>query len=251
MRKALILGNWKMFGSRAGVGQLSKALRNAVRCGQVEVGVCPPFPYLLEVGDALRGSGILVGAQDVCGDETVEGAYTGEVSATMLADCGAALVLVGHSERRTLYGETDDIVSRKVGRALQAGLMPVVCIGETLQQRESGKTLAVIEAQLSGLLQEFEDRHWQQLVLAYEPVWAIGTGKTATPQQAQEVHAYVRSLVAAVYPQVAAGLRIVYGGSVKPQNAAELFMQGDIDGALVGGASLNPEDFAAIIAAAE
>jgi len=251
MRKSLILGNWKMFGSRVGVEQLSKALRGTVRGVAVDVGVCPPFPYLLEVGNALRGSEIIVGAQDVCGEEAVEGAYTGEVSAAMLADCGASLVLIGHSERRTLYGDSDVVVFNKVARALRVGLVPVVCIGESLQQRESGSTLAVIESQLSGLLRLLEEKHWRQVVLAYEPVWAIGTGRTASPEQAQEVHAYTRSLVCAVHPQVAAGMRILYGGSVKPKNAAELFMQEDIDGALVGGASLNPVDFAAIVAAAE
>lgn len=252
MRKALILGNWKMFGSRGRVIELTRALiAVAGKFRHADVGVCPPYPYLVGAVDELRDSGIAVGAQDVCAEALVEGAYTGQVSAAMLKDCGAEFVLVGHSERRALYGETDSVVLLKVQVALDAGLTPVVCIGERLEQREQGMTLDVIERQLAGLLSGLSVAQWSCLVVAYEPVWAIGTGKTATPQQAQEVHAFVRGLVAKVYADVAPLLRIIYGGSVKPDNAAELFVQDDIDGALVGGASLNARDFAAIVASAE
>jgi len=252
MRKALILGNWKMFGSRQRVSELTQALAKASAAfHHADVGVCAAFPYLIAAVDSLAGSGIAVGAQNVCAEALTEGAYTGEVSATMLRDCGATLVLIGHSERRELYGESDSHVFAKVGTALAAGLTPVVCVGERLDAREQGRTLAVIEQQLAGLITGLSQQQWQQLVVAYEPVWAIGTGKTATPQQAQEVHAFVRAVIAKAHPVVAPTLRIIYGGSVKPDNAAELFRQNDIDGALVGGASLKPEDFAAIIACAE
>lgn len=252
MRKALILGNWKMFGSRRRVTELTRALTQASAAFRhADVGVCAAFPYLIAASEGLAGSGIAVGAQDVCADALTEGAYTGEVSAAMLQDCGATLVLVGHSERRELYGETDDSVLAKVKTVLAAGLTAVVCIGERLESREQGTMLAVIERQLAGLVANLSQQQWGKVVIAYEPVWAIGTGRTATPQQAQEVHAFVRAVVARAHASVAPQLRIIYGGSVKPDNAAELFRQDDIDGALVGGASLKPEDFAAIIACAE
>jgi len=252
MRKALILGNWKMFGSRQRVTELTRALKKAsATFRHADVGVCAAFPYLIAATEGLAGSGIVVGAQDVCAEALSEGAFTGEVSAAMLQDCGATLVLIGHSERRELYGETDASVLAKVKAALAGGITPVVCVGERLDAREQGQTLAVIEQQLAGLVDGLSSQQWAQLVLAYEPVWAIGTGKTATPAQAQEVHAFVREVIARAHPMVAPQLKIIYGGSVKPDNAAELFGQNDIDGALVGGASLKPEDFAAIIACAE
>jgi triosephosphate isomerase len=252
MRRALILGNWKMFGSRQRVTSLAQALNKASSAfAHADTGVCVPFPYLIQVSEELAGSGIAVGGQDLCAEALTEGAYTGEVSAAMLQDCGATLVLIGHSERRELYGETDATVLAKVKLALEAGLTPVVCIGERLEAREQGATLQVIGQQLAALIAGLSAQQWSRLVIAYEPVWAIGTGRTATPQQAQEVHAFVRDVVARAFPDVAQQLRIVYGGSVKPDNAAELFRQNDIDGALVGGASLKPEDFAAIIACAE
>jgi triosephosphate isomerase (TIM) len=252
MRKALILGNWKMYGSRRRVTELSQALANASTAFRhADVGVCAAFPYLIAASEILAGSGVLVGAQDVCAEVQAEGAYTGEVSAAMLQDCGATLVLIGHSERRELYGETDARVLAKVQTVLAAGLTAVVCVGERLEAREQGTTLAVIERQLAGLIAALAPEQWDRVVIAYEPVWAIGTGKTATPQQAQDVHAFVREVIAKAHAVVAPQVRIIYGGSVKPDNAAELFGQNDIDGALVGGASLKPDDFAAIIACAE
>lgn len=252
MRKALILGNWKMFGSRRRVTELTAALSTAsVGFRHADVGVCAAFPYLIAASEGLAGSGILVGAQNVCAEEPVEGAYTGEVSTAMLKDCGATLVLIGHSERRELYGETDETVLARVQTALAAGLTAVVCVGERLDSREQGTTLAVVEQQLARLVAHLTPQQWARVVIAYEPVWAIGTGKTATPQQAQEVHAFIRATITKAHAAVAPGLRIIYGGSVKPDNAAELFRQSDIDGALVGGASLKPGDFAAIIACAE
>lgn len=241
-----------MFGSRRRVTELTQALTQAsTTFRHADVGVCAAFPYLIAASEGLFGSGVAVGAQDVCAEAPVEGAYTGEVSAAMLQDCGATLVLVGHSERRELYGETDGSVLAKVKTALAAGMIAVVCVGERLESREQGMTLTVIERQLAGLVASLSQQQWSQVVIAYEPVWAIGTGRTATPQQAQEVHAFVRAVIAKAHATVAPALRIIYGGSVKPDNAAELFRQNDIDGALVGGASLKPEDFAAIIACAE
>ncbi len=212
--------------------------------GACEVVVCPPFPYLAQVSGLLSGSSIGYGAQNL--SEHASGAYTGEVSASMLADLGCRYVLVGHSERRALYGETDEVVAAKFEVAQSAGLIPVLCLGETLVERERGATDAVVLRQLQAVVERVGVRAMASSVLAYEPVWAIGSGLTASPEQAQLVHQRLRSRVAELDAEVAAGLRILYGGSVKPQNAAELFAQPDIDGGLIGGAALVASDFLAI-----
>jgi triosephosphate isomerase len=211
------------------------------------VAIFPPFPYLAQAAALLADRKVAWGGQSL--SEHADGAYTGEVSGAMLCDLGCHHVLVGHSERRSLFGETDDMVARKVQAALTAGLSPVLCFGETLAERESGTTLEVVRRQLRVVLEPMTD--WPaSLLLAYEPVWAIGTGRTASPAQAQEVHAEVRRFVVETFGSVAAGVRILYGGSVKPGNARELFEQPDIDGGLIGGASLKAEEFLAICRAA-
>lgn len=243
MRTKLVLGNWKMNGDVAS----SEALLAAVRAGAASgarAGVFPPYPYLGLAAARLAGSAVGWGAQDVAAYD--DGAYTGEVSARMLADLGCTWTLVGHSERRTLFGDTDDQVARKAERAVAAGLVPVVCVGETLAERESGSTETVLARQIDavcGVLAQAGER----CVLAYEPVWAIGTGLTATPHQAQRAHAFIRARLAAGGVAAAPRLRLLYGGSVKPSNAAELFAQPDVDGGLIGGASLIAADFLAIV----
>lgn len=242
MRSLLVAGNWKM---NASVKQ-TEALVSAIAESDlsVDVAVFPPFPYLAQ---ALAGSvrtTLRVGAQNVAEHES--GAYTGEVSAPMLADLGCAMALVGHSERRTLYGETDEQVLAKTKQLLANGLTAVVCVGETLSERQAGQEQAVVRKQLSLLLEQLSSYDWQQIVIAYEPVWAIGTGETATPEQAQAMHQYIRSLLQQKDEKVAETTRILYGGSVKAASAAELFAQPDIDGGLVGGASLDAAEFLAI-----
>ena len=244
MRKPLVAGNWKMNGRREMATELAASLVDGVPAG-VEVLVCPPFPYLSPVADVLRGSDVALGAQNLASQE--DGAYTGEVSGEMLADLGVAHVLVGHSERRSLFAESDRLVAEKFVRARQAGLTPVLCVGETLAQRESGETEAVVAGQLDAVL---DVAQLGQAIIAYEPVWAIGTGQTASPEQAQAVHAFIRQRVAEKQPSVATSLRILYGGSVNADNAASLFRQADIDGGLVGGASLDADSFLAICQAA-
>jgi len=244
MRKKLVIGNWKMHGSLAGNHGLISGLRDGVAGLACDVAVCVPFPYLAQAQAGLGASRVAWGAQNV--SEHAAGAYTGEVSALMLAEFGCRFVLVGHSERRALYGERDEVVAAKFVAARAAGLIPVLCVGETLSEREAGQTLAVIERQLGTVLASAGVRSLTSAVLAYEPVWAIGTGQTATPAQAQEVHAAIRSQVAATDAGVAEGLQVLYGGSVKPQNAAELFAQVDVDGGLIGGASLVLDDFLTI-----
>jgi triosephosphate isomerase len=245
-RRKLVLGNWKMNGDVAS----GEALLAAVRVGApggCELGVCPPYPYLGLAAARLAGSPVSWGAQDVAAFD--DGAYTGEVSARMLADLGCRWTLVGHSERRSLFGDTDEQVARKAARALAAGLVPVVCVGETHAEREAHATEAVLARQVDavcGVLGEAGER----CVVAYEPVWAIGTGLTATPAQAQAAHAFVRARLAAGGVRAAASIRLLYGGSVKPANALELFAQPDVDGGLIGGASLVAADFLAIAAAA-
>lgn len=215
----------------------------------VDVAVCPPSVYLHDVAAALRGSSVMLGAQNMC--DQAEGAFTGEVSGAMLANIGCACVILGHSERRQLFGETDASVNRKIVAALHSALIPIVCVGETLEEREAEKTEEVIATQVRSSLAGLDAVAGSKLVIAYEPVWAIGTGKTATPAQAEAVHAQIRSLLAEQFQaSVAETIRIQYGGSVKPENAAELLGQPNIDGALVGGASLKAESFAAIVAAA-
>ena len=230
-RVRLVAGNWKMHGSRASIAALLDAL---VKAGPRNCAVCSPFPYLAQVADRLRGSTIPWGAQNV--SEHAQGAYTGEVSAAMLAEFGCRYVIVGHSERRQIYGETDQQVAAKFAAVKAAGMTPILCVGETLQEREAGRTEEVVARQLAPV--QFKDA-----VLAYEPVWAIGTGRNATPEQAQAVHAFLRRKVSSETP-------ILYGGSVKPQNAAAIFAMPDVDGGLIGGASLVAKDFLQIVEAA-
>lgn len=236
-----------MHGSLATNLGLLHAVRDGVN-GPAEVAVCVPYPYLAQARTVLDGSSISWGAQDV--SEHSQGAWTGEVSGTMLADFGCSYVLVGHSERRSFFGDTDAVVAAKFAAALGAGLKPVLCVGESLAEREAGITGEVVTRQIDAVLSKSAVAAFAHAVVAYEPVWAIGTGRTASPQQAQEVHALIRARFARDSADVAAGLRILYGGSVKANNAAELFGQSDIDGGLIGGASLVAADFLAICAAA-
>ena len=244
MRRGLIAGNWKMHGSGAGIDALLAELKPAVAGLSAELAVIPPLVYVPLVVNLLADSQVRVGAQDVS-RYAGEGAYTGEVAAGMLKDVGCHYVLVGHSERREWFAESDAVVAAKVKAVLEQGLSPILCVGETLAQREAGETLAVVERQLSAVLSPLELPP-PGLVIAYEPVWAIGSGLTATPAQAQEVHAFIRGRLAAMDAALAREIRILYGGSVKADNAGELFAQPDIDGALVGGASLDASEFAAI-----
>ncbi len=246
MRKKLVAGNWKMNGSLAE----NAALLDGIKAGLagIEAVVCVPFPYLAQVQATLSGSSIAWGAQNL--SEHAKGAYTGEVSASMLLDFGCRYVIVGHSERRSLYGETDEIVTKKYLAAQTAGLIPILCVGESLQERESGVTEQVVARQLDAVIAASGVTSLAQAIIAYEPVWAIGTGKTATTEQAQAVHAFIRNRIAKLDPAVANGLIIQYGGSVKASNAAELMVQPDIDGGLIGGASLVVEEFVAICRAA-
>ncbi|MBI5450069.1 MAG: triose-phosphate isomerase [Gammaproteobacteria bacterium] len=251
MRRALVAGNWKMNGSRTAVSVLVDRLLSGIGDRETtEVAVCPPFPYLGMVAELLAGSGVALGGQNMC-EVGGAGAYTGEVSAEMLRDLGCQYVILGHSERRTLYGETDQMVARKFDVASTAGLEAIVCVGELLDERQSGRTEQVVARQLDAILgSQAGVDGLANAVIAYEPVWAIGTGMTATPEQAQQVHAFIRQRIAAHNPQIAGGLRILYGGSVKAANAAELFGQPDIDGGLIGGAALQAEEFLAICRAA-
>lgn len=214
----------------------------------VDVTVCVPFPYLAQAQSMLAGTAVGWGAQNVC--ERAQGAYTGEVSVAMLQDFSCRHVIVGHSERRAIYAESDALVAEKFAAALAGGLSPILCVGETLAQREAGQTVAVVAAQLDAVLQRVGVAAFAGAVVAYEPVWAIGTGRTASPEQAQEVHVAIRAQIAGADARVAEGVQILYGGSVKPQSAVELFAMPDIDGGLIGGASLVAEDFLAICQAA-
>jgi len=248
-RRKFVCGNWKMHKTIAEAVQLVRELRDRAGKSGAQVAVAPPFTALAAVKQALQGSAIQLFAQD-CHHEK-QGAFTGEVSATMLKDAGCDGVIVGHSERRQYFGETDESVAKKVRAALAESLHPIVCVGETLQEREAGKTWEVVSRQVRGGLAGLDAGSLQRITLAYEPVWAIGTGRTATTAQAQEVHAQIRGLLRELGgAQVADAVRIQYGGSVKPDNAKDLLSQPDIDGALVGGASLKANDFAAIVAAA-
>ncbi|MGS1004572.1 triose-phosphate isomerase [Burkholderia glumae] len=243
-----VIGNWKMHGRLDGNrALLGEVLDGALAVSaDVEIGVCVPFPYLAQVGELLAGSRVASGAQDVSAHE--QGAYTGEVAGAMIAEFGAKYVLVGHSERRTYHGESSNLVAVKAQRALGAGLTPVVCVGETLAEREAGSTETVVGAQLDAALALLSDQEAARIVVAYEPVWAIGTGKSASSEQAQQVHAFLRSRLAAKGVEQ---VSVLYGGSVKPDNARELFGQPDIDGGLIGGASLKGGDFLAICRAAQ
>jgi triosephosphate isomerase len=249
MRTRLVAGNWKMHGSRAANAPLLAALKaGAGRAAGVSVAVCVPFPYLQETAAALAGTAIAWGGQTL--SEHDGGAYTGEVSGAMLRDFGCTYAIVGHSERRALYREDDAQVAAKFAAARRAGLTPILCVGETLEERERGTTEAVVARQLAAVIAAGGAAALAGAVVAYEPVWAIGTGRTATPGEAQAVHAFIRARVAAADPAVAASVPILYGGSVKPGNAAELFAQADVDGGLIGGASLIAADFLAICVAA-
>ena len=244
MRKKLVVGNWKMNGGLASNATLLAGLRSADLSAAADVGVCVPFPYLAQAQAGLAGCGVAWGAQDV--SEHSAGAYTGEVGGSMLADFGCRYAIVGHSERRALHGESDQLVARKALAALANGLVPIVCVGETLEEREVGRTAEVVSRQMGAVLAVLGVEGIAKSVVAYEPVWAIGTGRTATPGQAQDVHAAIRAQVAALDAQVAAALRILYGGSVKASNAGELFSMPDVDGGLIGGASLVLSDFLSI-----
>ncbi|WP_044407431.1 triose-phosphate isomerase [Thiomicrospira microaerophila] len=250
MRKPFVAGNWKMHGSKAMVISLASDLQAGLGSIKgVDVAVCPPAAYIDLVKTALGEGFVQLGAQNIA-NEPGQGAFTGEVSVDMVKDLGCRYVIVGHSERRTLFGETDLDVARKTALVLDAGLTPILCVGETLAQREAEETEAVVAAQIRAVLNQVGVVAFENVVVAYEPVWAIGTGKTASPEQAQAVHAFIRGLVAEQDEAIAARLIIQYGGSVKPDNAAVLFSQPDIDGGLIGGASLNAVDFLAICNAA-
>jgi len=245
MRKILVAGNWKMHGSRQMVRELLEGLLAGSNAGTaIDMAVFPPFPYLQQAQSILEGSSISWGAQNL--NPVAQGAHTGEVSASMLLDFACRYVLVGHSERRTIYGESDVDVAVRFAAALEAGLEPVLCVGETLEERESGDTEAVVARQLDAVLDRSGVAAFDRAIVAYEPVWAIGTGKTASPEQAQAVHAFIRDKFASQDDIIAGQLRILYGGSVNGSNAADLFAREDIDGGLVGGASLKVEDFLAI-----
>ncbi len=247
MRRKIVAGNWKLHGTRAFATQLVGELAATGAKPGVELVVLPPMPYLGDLIEDFEGSAIAFGAQDVSSNE--KGAYTGEVSAAMLVDVGARYGLVGHSERRQYHAESSELVARKFLAARNAGLTPILCVGETLEQREAGQTEQVIAAQLEPVLALAGVQAFEAAVVAYEPVWAIGTGRTASPAQAQAVHAFIRGVVSAHDARIGDCLPLLYGGSVKPDNAAELFAQPDVDGGLVGGASLVAADFLAIAAA--
>jgi triosephosphate isomerase (TIM) len=246
-RKKVMAGNWKMFKTAAEASTMLRELRPKVSMvHDVEIVVCPPFTALASASQALAGSNVELGAQNVHWE--AQGAFTGEVSAGMLEEAGCTWVVIGHSERRQIFGETDERVHKKTVAALAAGLSPIVCVGETLSQREANETLDVVGRQIEGALRGLTSAQFAGVVVAYEPVWAIGTGKNATPAQAQEVHAAIRAQVGKLHGvDGAAALRILYGGSVKPENVKELMAQPDLDGALVGGASLTAESFASIV----
>ena len=248
MRRTLIAGNWKMNGNQAANALLLAGLQDGIGSSAVQVAVCAPAPYLFQCQAALSATAIGWGAQDL--SVHAAGAYTGEVSAAMLQDFGCSHVIVGHSERRSNHAEDDATVALKVAAALAAGLTPIVCVGETLAQREAGQTQSVVSRQLDAVLDTLAANQAGLLVVAYEPVWAIGTGKTATPEMAQAVHAILRARLGAKAADAGASVQILYGGSMKPDNARELLAMPDIDGGLIGGAALKAADFLAIIHAA-
>ncbi len=243
MRQTLVVGNWKMNGSIEANQSLLEGLKQGGGTA-AEVGVCPPFVYLQQVSELLKGTAIAWGGQNL--SEQNPGAFTGEVAASMLVDFGCKYVIVGHSERRSLYGESDELVAAKFAKAQAAGLIPILCVGELLEEREAGDTENVVKRQLDAVINQVGVASLAKSVIAYEPVWAIGTGKTATPQQAQAVHAFIRGQIAKQDAGVAENVQILYGGSVKGNNAAELFAMSDIDGGLIGGASLKADEFLTI-----
>ena len=249
MRQPLVAGNWKMNGSRESVKSLLDGIKQGMGdVNKAEVVVCPPYIYLADVQNALKGSKVAWGAQNLSTEAS--GAFTGEISANMIKDFGCKYVIVGHSERRSLYGETDEIVAHKFEVARNAGLIPILCVGELLEEREKGITAQVVNRQLDAVITRVGIKALGEGVIAYEPVWAIGTGKTASPEQAQEVHAAIRNKLANSDKSVANKVQILYGGSMNAANAAELIGQADIDGGLIGGASLKAADFLTIAKAA-
>ncbi|MFH2139310.1 MAG: triose-phosphate isomerase [Pseudomonadota bacterium] len=250
MRRKLVVGNWKMHGNLASNKALLEGVLAGVKAlGTADYGVCVPYPYMAQAQSLLQGSNVAWGAQNLSQHE--KGAFTGAVAPGMLVDFGCKYVIIGHSERRALFHESNDIAAAKFDTAIKFGLTPIFCVGETLEERESGVTEQVVGRQLEVILNHVGAQALAKAVIAYEPVWAIGTGKTATPEQAQAVHAFIRQRVAQLDPAVAQGLRILYGGSMKPANAAELMGMPDIDGGLIGGASLVAEEFVAICSAAQ
>jgi triosephosphate isomerase len=252
MRRSLVVGNWKMHGSADTVDELLTELKRQLDCvdsNKVAVAVCPPYVFIPQAVSALKSSVIDVGAQNVSDQQ--QGAFTGEISASMLAELGSQFAIVGHSERRTLFAECNEVIAAKFIASQSAGLIPILCVGESLEQREAGDTLVCIEQQLKVVIEIAGINSFTNAVVAYEPIWAIGTGKTASPEQAQTVHAHIRKLIADFDQAVADNVQIVYGGSVKADNAKQLFANNDIDGALVGGASLKAADFSEICKAAE
>jgi len=262
-RRPMVAGNWKMHGSRAANAALIDGVLAGLGAGvaaaatglTAEVVVCPPFVYLADAAQRLAGSAVELGAQDVCA-EPGQGAFTGEVAGPMLRDIGCSHVIVGHSERRALYGESDELVARKTLAALASGLTPIVCVGELLEERDAGRTHEVVGRQLDAVIAALRASALglaglAQCVIAYEPVWAIGTGRTASPAQAQDVHAYIRGRIVEGDATIGGSIRLLYGGSVKAGNARELFGMPDVDGGLIGGASLKAEEFVAIVAAAQ
>lgn len=252
MRQLLVIGNWKMHGNVSFNQQFfAELLPIASTFIHSKLAICPPLLFVESAARVLTASNIALGAQNVCAQSSDEGAFTGEVSAKMLAELGVNYVLVGHSERREYYFESDKIVAQKFLCAKQCGLTPVLCVGENLQQRESGDALRFVSQQLISVIDVVGIEQFKQAVVAYEPIWAIGTGKTASPEQAQEMHAHIRSVIAQYDQQIAESIQLLYGGSVKANNAASLFAKIDIDGALVGGASLKASEFIAICKAAE
>ncbi|MGH1460571.1 MAG: triose-phosphate isomerase [Neptuniibacter sp.] len=248
MRTALVAGNWKMNGDSAFISDLIEALTDPSISTGSEVLVCPPFVYLSQVQAAIADTPLKLGAQNV--SQHGNGAFTGEISLSMLEDLGCEYVILGHSERRSLYAETDALVAEKFIATVNAGFKPILCVGETLEEREAGQTLSVVSRQIKAVVEAAGIDSFADAVIAYEPVWAIGTGKTATPEQAQDVHSAIRFMVADYDADTAAKMRILYGGSVNAANAAELFSNEDVDGGLVGGASLKANDFLAICQAA-
>jgi triosephosphate isomerase (TIM) len=250
MRRPFVAGNWKMHGTRAQNADLIEGVLHGVADGSpTEVAVCPPFVYLWEVARLLKASGISVGAQSVSAEAV--GAFTGEISAAMLKDIGCRYVIVGHSERRALYKEDDALVARKFLATQTQKLTPILCIGETLDERERGDTMRVVCRQLAAVLDLVGVKAFANAVIAYEPVWAIGTGKNATPEQAQQVHAQIRAEIAVHDAKIGEGVRVLYGGSVKAANARDIFSMQDVDGGLIGGASLKADEFLKICAAAQ
>ncbi|MHC4713079.1 MAG: triose-phosphate isomerase [Planctomycetota bacterium] len=250
MKKMFVCGNWKMNTDLASARSLAEALKTLAGDSNVEVGACPPFVYLAAASEVLKGSNVSLGAQDVYFE--AGGAFTGEISAAMLLDVGCTYAIAGHSERRHVIGETDELINKKVRAALAAGLKPILCVGELLEEREEGSTEDVVSRHVVEGLKDVSAADATKVVVAYEPVWAIGTGKTATPEQANEVHVFIRSLLGDMFgSETASAIRIQYGGSVKPENAFDLMGQSEVDGALVGGASLKADSFAKVISEAE